>query len=235
MTIIGLVILLIGQLVSLAMYSQIDFASSRFLFSSKAETPGQILAVVPTGYYLFNADYTAYDYRIDIPGLGSSYGTSFGTDGNLMIKKGDYIDIEYLKNHPNTHRIKGMRNSFITEGSLIMWGICLVGVYFLIRGFKNTNRFIYHVKNGYITTATLAKAPKTTVIGDTRYFVLEFSFIAQDNKPITIKKEVLNADNLLDDDEEHILYDKNNPSQNYFVDRLPKKLKEYIYQELKNR
>ena len=89
------------------------------------------------------------------------------------------------------------------------------------------------INNGYITKAKLSKKPTSKIIDETRYIVLEFAFTTKNQESTLIHKELTNPNNILDDEEEYILYDEKNPTENYFLDRLPKKLKEYIYQEIR--
>ncbi len=229
MTIFGLVILLFGQIFSFSEYSHIDISSITMVFSKTEKTEGKIVDVYSIYYAFFDKYTNAYDYEIHHPELGSSYGTSFGKSD---LKKGDNVIVEYVKDKPTIHRIKGLSNSFITDTTYMYLVILLVGFYFIIVGAKRTRAFLRDVKNGYITKAKLYEKPTTRTIDETTYIVMKFLFTTKTGDTIKTKKELSNATNLLDDEEEYILYDENDPSNNYFVDRLPKKLKDYIYSEI---
>ncbi len=231
MTIFGLVILLFGQIFSLSEYSHIDIASITMSLSKIEKSEGKIVDVYPIYYAFFDKYINAYDYEMYHPDLGISYGTSFAKS---TLKKGDNIIVEYVKDHPTIHRIKGMSNSFINDTTCMYMIILMVGFYFIIVGAKRTRAFLRDVKNGYITKAKLYEKPTTMVIDETRYIVMKFLFITKGGDTIKIKKELSNATDLLDDEEEWILYNENNTSNNYFVDKLPKKLKDYIYSEINN-
>lgn len=231
LTFIGLIILLFGQFFWLAEYSYIDLPSLKIPFTSKTETQGQVVNVESTGLSLLDFYYNAYDYKIDLPTLGSLYGTSFSNSSKLKV--GDKVIVEYVKKDPKIHRIKGMKNSFVTDVTIFAWVICLVGLSLIIWGARKTNSFMKIIKTGYITKARLSKRPTTRVIDETRYIVLEFAFTTKNMESIIINKELTNPKNILDDKEEYILYDEKNPNRNYFLDRLPQKLKNYVYNELK--
>lgn len=149
------------------------------------------------------------------------------------LRIGDNVNVEFVKNHPSIHRIVGMHNSFINEATIVFWIIWLIGLVLIVLGVRNTNTFIDIVKNGFVTTASLSKRPTSRVVDETRFIVVEFAFLTKEGELFKINKELTNARNILDDKEEYIIYSEKNPNKNYFVDRLPKRLKEYIYSELK--
>ncbi len=229
MTIFGLVILLFGQIFSLNENSHIDISSITMSFSETEKSDGKIIDVYPIYYAFFDKYINAYDYQMYHPDYGISYGTSFGMS---ELKKGDPVVVDYVKSSPTIHRIQGMSNSFINDTTYMYLVILLVGIYFLFVGAKRTRAFLKDVKNGYITKAKLYEKPTTRTIDETTYIVMKFLFTTNTGKTIKIKKELSNATKLLDDEEEFILYDENDPSKNYFVDRLPQKLKDYIYSEI---
>lgn len=200
-------------------------------FSETAEKQGKIVAVNPIYYTLSNHYIYGYDYEIYDSELGQIFGASYGKVDH--IKLGDNVTIEYLKNDPSIHRIKGMRNSFFIDITIIYFLTSIIGLLFIAYGVKHTWLFLKIVKNGYVTTARLSEKPTSTLIEETRYFIMKFSFRTKKGESIKITKELSNPKNILDDEEELIVYDENNPSNNFFIDRLPEKLKEYIYNEIK--
>ncbi|MCG8580981.1 MAG: hypothetical protein MI866_13760 [Bacteroidales bacterium] len=231
MTIFGLVILLFGQIFSFSEYSHIDIQSIKLSYSETAKAKGKIINDNAIHYTFSDKYLFAYDYEMHHPELLSMYGTSFS---EKALNAGDDIMVEYLEDKPNIHRIEGMSNSFLTDTTYIYVTIMLIGFYFIFSGAKRTLIFLKNIKNGYVTTAKLYERPTTRYIDDTRFIVMKFSFETKNGDTIKVKKELSNAQNLLDDAEELIVYDEKDPSKNYFVDRLPQKLKGYIYAELKS-
>lgn len=231
MTMIGLVILLIGQSLSFLDTSRFDVSTLQFFYAEKDELQGKIIAVNPIYYTFSNNHIYGYDYEVYDSELGRSYGTSFANRGDLKV--GNKVTVEYLKNNTSTHRIKGMFNSFIIDVTVIYILIILVGLLFVTIGWRNTRRFLMMVKNGYITKAKLSEKPKTRLIEDTRYYEMKFAFQTKEGQGVEIKKLLSNAQNILDDEQEWIIYDENKPSKNYFIDRLPPKLKQYVYDEIR--
>ncbi|MCU4174447.1 hypothetical protein [Carboxylicivirga sp. N1Y90] len=230
MTIFGLVILIIGQLISILDVSRFDKSCLLFPFSESMEIQGKVTAV-NTIHYTFSNHYTyGYDYEVNDSNLGYAFGASF--DKRTDLKEGDKVTVEYVKSDPSIHRIKGMRNSFVIDTTVIYLLVSLVGFIFLAYGLRNTRKFLKMVKNGYVTTASLSEKPTTNLIEGSRYIVLKFAFMTKGGQSVEFVKQLTNAKNILDDEEELIVYNENDPSQHQFVDRLPTQLKAYIYSEV---
>lgn len=231
MTSIGLITFLVSFLFSVGDFAYLDLSALNFSYSKTEQMKGKIIGVASTGVKIGHNSIIAYDFEINHPDIGTYQSTSFSRYAGYKV--GDIVDIEYVLKNPEIHRVAGMKNSFVNDLTIILWAFWIIGLTLILLGIRNTREFLKLVENGYVTTATLSKRPTSKVVDHARFFILEFSFLTKEGELVKINKELQNARNILDDKLELIIYSEKNPQKNYFIDRLPKQLKDYIYTQVK--
>lgn len=132
------------------------------------------------------------------------------------------VTIEYLTYQPQISRIQGQRRSQGGIFGLMPVIFPVVGLCFIVAGFKKANKGIHLLSLGKISHGTLKSKEKTnTKINDNPVYKFTFEFFADDgNSYQAIAKSYL-VEKLEDQEFEPLLYDPARPNYAVMLDNLP--------------
>jgi len=151
-------------------------------------------------------------------------GISYAT--GRYYNEGDEVTVEYPKGKPEYARIQGMRISMFGPWVLFVTIFPLIGLMFIVFGFKlglKANRLL---KKGIITQGKLVKKERTqTEINEQPVYKLTFIFkdrLGYEQEAIV---KTYRTHELEDDKYETLLFMENNPEKVILADALPGKVK----------
>jgi len=195
-----------------------------FYFSDTSEVQGTIESVEHA--LMMNEDWNIYAhyYRYYLAEYGEYSGVSYAEGSGYSV--GAKVDVEYLKNDPETSRIKDMRTAAPPYFAIFI--IVPIVIFLLILGFvlvlKNIIKAIKNnilLKSGVIAYGELISAIATNVsINNAIVYKMVFEFGVQDRKYNVFVKTHLTRN--FSSKHEKLVYNPKHPYQAVIVNSLPK-------------
>ena len=173
--------------------------------------------------YLFK-----YSYNYAVNGKVYS-GKCFGEEINRQ--PGDSIGIQYAVAHPALSVIPGMSNEKVPLFAIIMF--CLfpvIGVVLFILGVISGTKKVALLVHGIATTGKfIRKEATSTSINKQRVYRLIFEFKTGTGEKVeTCCGKTHKLERVLDEAEERLVYNANDPSKALLIDSLPKAVRKYF-------
>jgi len=198
--------------------------NSEFIYILKdsdiTQTQGVILSVFPTNSSENRTRIYQNDFQFVID--GNTYSNHSYTKGQ-RFNNGDKVTINYSPKNPTVSFIDGARREVFSKFigifvPLIQLPIALILIAIsLIMGFKK----LHLLKIGIPATATFIKMEQTITRVNRRYVMkMFFEFKAKDGSTHQTTTKTHQPEKLLDNPQEILLYDPNNPTQTVFLDNL---------------
>ena len=163
-----------------------------------------------------------YENRYEFSAAGEWFrGVSYST-GKPDLSVGDTVRIEYKEDDPRQSRIAGLRRGLFGPGVLFVLLFPLVGAAFvagaMLYGMKR-NRLL---RTGLVTAGVLKKQrPTNTTIQNRRVYELTFAFTDWMGRPQQAVVRSSRPEKLMDEREEPMLYDVDDPSSACMLDDAP--------------
>jgi hypothetical protein len=165
-----------------------------------------------------------YRYRYSAGGVdyeGSSFSSSFGGS------QGQKVFVEYPVSSPGRSRIVGLGRGMIHWA--VGWGMLAtwpVGLILLLLGLKKGLKTARLLQDGVLAKAKLVGQRATGVmINNSPVIEYTFEFTARDGRKYNVSEKTHQGGSLMDDKEEDLLYDPENPALATLTDNLPGKPK----------
>lgn len=135
---------------------------------------------------------------------------------------GDKVTVQFPPGRPSRSRIKGMRTSAFPIFVLFVVLFPLIGLCFLLSGFRKGRKAIRLLVNGEQASGVLkSKEPTNTKINNRPVYKLTFEFKDQTGQTHEATATTHEPERLQDDAEEPLLYDPLRPGYATMLDHLP--------------
>jgi len=174
---------------------------------------------------------TIFKYDYVFVGLdGKEYtGISYST-GYIGLAVGDTVPVTYTINRPSSSNIEGMRAGLFPGWTILLTLIFpFVGLIMVVIMFRKGKKNLNLVQNGMLTKGKVTgREPTNVKINNRTVYKIFFEFKAGDG---SLQKSVVRThfpERVLDEAEERLVFDVNNPSQAILVDALPKSVKKFL-------
>lgn len=216
----GWIFFAMGML-AVSMFSLPATIGNMIAFSGKLEQArGTVIASEETNMEENEVEVYAIYFRFQVAGQtykGKSYLTGRG------LPKGRPVTVEYKANAPSRYaRIRGLRATPFGGFILFVLLFPLVGLFLFLPGLSKGLRANHLLKEGKLAYARLLEMRETnTEINDEPVMELIFEFEADDGRTYQISEKTHKPDDLLDDEEERLLYDPLDPNRAVLFDNLP--------------
>ena len=208
--------LLFGLIMVLIAFSSMDFYATVYLNFNVEIGDGEILEVYETNTEINGVPVCGYDYVFHSP-IGDLYWTSY--TGGFIYDVGDKVKIEYNRDMPDVHRIKGMRN---TSGSALFLIPLILAIGWVIYNYIVGRKKIKIIKNGELAEGRLIyKEATSTEINEKTVYKLTFSFQSASGDTYEVTTKTHEPEWLEDENTETLIYDKDNPNKALLLDDLP--------------
>lgn len=225
--IIGIAFFVMGMLFLGIFGSLADWSSLKFSDNDPVTT-GWITNVKATNSTMNEQTVYAYSYEFKLFDGTNYEGKSYYP--GYVLHEGDAVDIQFIKNEPNTSRIVEMKGAvFPLWVLLIILPFVLIGAVFLffnIRKGIKANHLLRYGKIGYGTL--IDKSPTNMTINDRPVYRLTFEFKAEDGRTYQVDARSHTPEVLEDEPQEKLVYDITNPAQAVVIDELPRSIKLYF-------
>lgn len=196
-----------------------DFISP-FLFSFQSNKVGGIVESVETtnatenDVQVYRVNYVYFDH-LGRQHTGSSYST--GDPG-----AGGRVFIEYLPYAPSISRIEGMRRAIFGPFAVTAIIIPLIGLGFLVAGVRNGLKANRLLAQGRIAFGKLIASEMTNIsINNRPVMKLRFAFTSHEGLDWEVVAKTHEPEDLIDEQEEPLLYDPEYPAYAVLLDNLP--------------
>ena len=188
-----------------------------------AKTEGVVVTCQPTGYRLNNSqdEVLRIDFKFETP-KGKYDGFSF-TTGHFRKSKGDKVTVEYLKDNPETSRIKGTRKESMGFISYIFILLPISGLITIAGGIGKGLKTVELLKGGVLT---FAEVLDFKVLSGRRESKAEVVLKYTDDRGIQHIK-TLQTENIADmknKSMEPVLYNPANPDRIILIDEFSGRL-----------
>lgn len=138
------------------------------------------------------------------------------------VNKGGTVTVEYPAGKPYYSRIKGMRRRMFGSAALFVLIFPLVGLAFILFGLKKALQRAKLLQHGILTQGKLlSKEATNTSINDQTVYKFTFGFKDRSGRKFEVSEKTHNVSVLQDDNEEHLLYLRDNPADAVLFDSLP--------------
>lgn len=188
-------------------------------------------------YSFFTQGIHYHRYRFSPDDIHEYNGLSFSsTSQKKMAQKLYYhpekVRVEYIEGRPEINRIKGENNSYMSDMFLIMLVIYTAVSIAANISYQRVRNLLHLLETGEYAAASLTAKPRISTYQQERYYCIPFVFSSREGKNIFIEYETTEPYPVLNDAKEWLVYRPNNPYDFIFIDTLPKKLREAIYQNI---
>lgn len=188
-----------------------------------AKTEGVVVTCQPTGYRVSKSHGEVFriDFKFETP-KGKYDGFSF-TTGHFQKSKGDKVTVEYLKDNPETSRIKGTRKESMGFISYIFILLPISGLITIAKGIGKGLKTVELLKDGVLT---FAEVLDFKVLSGRRKAKAEVVLKYTDDRGIQHTK-TLQTENIADMENksmEPVLYNPANPDKIILTSEFSRKL-----------
>ena len=161
-----------------------------------------------------------YFYTFASPETGEWFGSSYTSE--LYPNTGDTVAIQYDANDPSISRIQGMDTSISGTWLALVLGALFIIDMLVLRFFVSMNKEKLNILNRGKLTRGIIVAHNTTgtVIYNQPVSALTFAY-GDNRKKYRTTTKTHEVDEVLDEQEEYIVYDRDEPSRGVVVDALP--------------
>jgi hypothetical protein len=218
-------------IMSLVFLHFFEFADSvkniNFSLQKVYTTEGFIEEVYETNLTVNKKEVNAFKFSYVVEGQ-TLHNTSFSQHYGANLKDTETI-VEYVGSKPEISRIKGMRASKSPLFALLFIMIfSCIGLGMLVMAFQDARKKIRIISNGTGTRGRLLSSTKTSVsINKRPVYKMKFEFEANGQTYNNTTKTV-NPENLKDEKEEKLIYNRSNPAESVMLDTLPGQFKNWF-------
>ncbi len=227
MPIISISFVVIGGICFAVFMSVLDFQDLSFS-SSDPKTKGKLLQINSTNS--FENEKRVFEYTFTFKDEdGNSYDGYCYTTGNVNFQD-SIVDIQYLKNDPETSRIIGTRKGLLSFWIIIFLAIFpLIGIITMFFSINNGIKKIRILKYGKLGYGRFINMEATgSKINEQTIYRLFFKFTDEEGNEHTAIGETHKVHKLTDEEEEPLVYDQNNPENAVMLDALPSVVRRFF-------
>ncbi|WP_144394434.1 DUF3592 domain-containing protein [Pleionea sediminis] len=194
---------------------------SEFKFSGPlTRVSGTVIESVELNYEVNERSVYQVYFRFITPEGDELEDFSFST--GRYFKVNTPVRVEYPEGNPRLSRIEGLRRSPFSIWLSLIGLLPLTGVIMVILGIRKGIKASHLLANGILTTGKLtSKEPTNTTINDQRVYKLTFVFKDHNSRTHTVTEKTHQTRQLEDDDEERLVYLRDNPQKAIMFDSLP--------------
>ncbi|MBL4849318.1 MAG: DUF3592 domain-containing protein [Planctomycetes bacterium] len=206
----------------LALLGGLNFADElRFATSKPEEVSGRIKASAGTSVEVNERPVVAFEFTFTDGSGVKREATSYSQQSEMPA--GRTVSVEYLASDPDTARIVGMRlATFPVWIVLLMGAFPCVGVLLIMRGLRRGLENRRLLRSGRLALGKLLSREATNVsINEQPVMELTFAFVDHEGRSQRLRHKTHLIDALVDDDEERLLYDPQDPTRAVLLDDLP--------------
>ncbi|MBI3927534.1 MAG: DUF3592 domain-containing protein [Armatimonadetes bacterium] len=162
----------------------------------------------------------AYYYRFEHEGQHYEY-VSYTSDDTLT--EGQAVTVEFQAQDPTVSRIRGMRSAQFPPWALLLVAVFpLVGLGFIIAGIRHGLQAIRLLSTGLLGYGRLMQQEATGMsVNEQPVYQLVFEFKAVDGRTYEARSQTHEPHELMDEEEEALLYSPSNPFDAVLLDGLP--------------
>ena len=136
------------------------------------ETTAVVQQIGDTGVTVNNESLSSYQFSFQLDNQ-TLQRTCYGTQKGINI--GDVVPIEYTAWNTDRARIVGMTNKYFPSWIAVVLLFPIIGLIFLLLGFKSNINALYLVRNGLFTKGKkLSATPTNTRINNRTVYAFEF-------------------------------------------------------------
>ncbi len=222
----GLAFACIGMIFAVVFTPMVDFSPLLYSGSETETVRGVITEVNHTGVSVNDDNVLEYKYRFEY--MGRSYGgVSFSTDHMYAVNQN--APVEFEPSNPSISRIKGMDLKPLPVFILFVYIFPVTGFVFLYFAFRRGIPKIHAIRCGIMTRGRFVKMTGTGgSINNQTIYDLHFSFKDRMGNEFTAIGTTHKTEPVLDEAEERIIYDPDNPSNAVVVDAMPGTVRKFL-------
>ena len=195
-----------------------DFSFLTF-WRAHGRVSGTVTRVADTNARQNRAVIQANHYEYSVAGK-TFEGVSY-SNGDA-VRQGDRVLVEFFENAPQTSRIAGQRRKLFSAFASFVVIFPLIGLGFVVGAVRRGSRRARLLRDGICTTGVLKHQRATnTTVNNRRVYELEFEFTARDGRRCLAKARTSMTERLLDEREEPLLYNPENPDDAVMLDEAP--------------
>lgn len=216
---IGWVFFTVGMIGTIVFVGNADF-SILFFNENSPTTTGTITHTFSTNTSVNDKMVRGCEYEYPSPTGETLKGISYKTGAIPTI--GSEVTIQYLKSNPNYSRVKGMARGMVPIFVSFVLIFPIIGLTFLLANFFKALKSIQLLKNGIITKGVFVRKEATNVrVNKRRVYKLFFEFQAEDGQTYEAIAKSHRYQNLIDEDEETLFYNRDFPRKAVLKDTIP--------------
>ncbi|MCB0853316.1 MAG: DUF3592 domain-containing protein [Bacteroidetes bacterium] len=181
-----------------------------FSFQSWEPTQGKIIRSEYTNASENDVEVMKYIYEYEA--AGKTY-TGRGYTTGYRFSEGQVIDIEVAADNPEDSRIQGARKEMFGWGTIFVVIFPLVGLAFILFGFRSNMKSLDLLTNGKFARGKLkSKEPTNTRINEQTVYKYTFEFEADNGRTYEAIGKTHIYSLLEDEETERLIYAPNDPS-----------------------
>lgn len=223
---IGIAFLVMGSLF-LFVFGSISGMSTQSVPEDAGEAKAVITKIESTNSSVNGQSVYNFHYEFKHHDGNTYQGFSYGE--GMILQEGQEVDIEFDRQNPEISQIKGMRMDTMPGWVILpILPFVLIGAGFTGYNFIKNRKSLELLRIGQVTYGKLiTKEPTNTRINNRTVYKLTFEFQVRNQTYHTVAKSH-QPEKLMDEREEKLVYNPDDPNEAQMIDELTGAVKKYF-------